>query len=126
MKENIRIRTGVYGVVIQGGRLLVIKQKRGPHENKFDLPGGGIEPGESIEEALKREMLEETAIQFGSMHLFGNFVEITGLLQRICLVYHIKDISYLADSTPELTYHWIELEKLISQPITPLLKHVLG
>ena len=36
-------------------------------------PGGAIEPGEHVEEAAKRETLEETGLEIGEMSLFGVF-----------------------------------------------------
>ena len=36
-------------------------------------PGGSTEPGERLEEAAKRETLEETGLQIGAMNLFGVF-----------------------------------------------------
>lgn len=41
----------------------MIKKNRGPYINRFDLPGGSLEPGESLTAALKREFLEETGIE---------------------------------------------------------------
>jgi 8-oxo-dGTP diphosphatase len=41
---------------------LVIKKNRGPYRGKFDLPGGRVEFGETIEECLKREICEETGL----------------------------------------------------------------
>ena len=40
----------------------MIKKSRGPYKNKFDLPGGKIEDGESLESALVREFMEETGL----------------------------------------------------------------
>lgn len=58
--ENWKLHLGVYGVYIKDRRLLVVHKTRGPYTGKFDLPGGSFEKNESIEECLKREMLEET------------------------------------------------------------------
>lgn len=54
---------GVYGIYIDGNKLLVINKNRGPYINRFDLPGGSLEDGESLTTALKREFLEETGIE---------------------------------------------------------------
>lgn len=51
---------GVYGMIIHHRQLLLIKKSRGPYKGKYDLPGGSIEFGESMEEALMREIKEET------------------------------------------------------------------
>ena len=54
----------VVGVLLEGNRFLV--ERRGPDEemdpNIVCLPGGHVREGESREEALKREMLEELGI----------------------------------------------------------------
>ncbi len=53
-------RRGVVGVVMRDGRMLVIRRSRSVVAPLvFCFPGGGIEPGESEEEALVREFREE-------------------------------------------------------------------
>ncbi|MEI2666058.1 NUDIX hydrolase [Rossellomorea sp. LJF3] len=54
---------GVYGIYIENGKLLVIHKGGGPYINRFDLPGGSLEEGESLTEAMRREFLEETGIE---------------------------------------------------------------
>ncbi|WP_082140674.1 NUDIX domain-containing protein [Rossellomorea marisflavi] len=51
---------GVYGIYARDGKLLVILKKGGPYIHRFDLPGGSLEDGESLQEAMKREFLEDT------------------------------------------------------------------
>ncbi len=49
-------RTAARGVVLREGKILMVHTDRGDYK----FPGGGVEPGESLEAALKRELLEET------------------------------------------------------------------
>ncbi|MEM1283293.1 MAG: NUDIX domain-containing protein [Chlamydiota bacterium] len=53
---------GVYGVIKKKDSILLIKKSRGPYKNLHDLPGGRLEPGETFERTLVREIQEETGI----------------------------------------------------------------
>lgn len=61
---------GAYGLVIQDGKILLIKKFGGPYDGKLDLPGGTIEFCERPEDALKRELMEEVGIEVVDFQLF--------------------------------------------------------
>lgn len=54
---------GVGGVVIAGGRALLIRRGGPPLAGQWSIPGGMLELGESIEEGVRRELQEETGIE---------------------------------------------------------------
>lgn len=60
--KNYHRAFGVYGIHVKDGKLLVIHKNGGPYTNRFDLPGGSLETGETLSEAMKREYLEETGL----------------------------------------------------------------
>ena len=47
----------------RSGRLLLIRRGHAPHEGLWSLPGGRVEPGESPEAAVEREVREETGLR---------------------------------------------------------------
>lgn len=59
LENNQQFHVGVYGVHTKEDSVLVIKKGRGPYKGLYDLPGGRIEFGEKIEDALRREFTEE-------------------------------------------------------------------
>ncbi|WP_236687194.1 NUDIX hydrolase [Ornithinibacillus californiensis] len=62
---------GVYGIYQEGNRLLVINKGGGPYKNRFDLPGGSLEEGESLSDAMVREFKEETGLDIEIVEQIG-------------------------------------------------------
>ncbi|MBB4826368.1 ADP-ribose pyrophosphatase YjhB (NUDIX family) [Sporosarcina luteola] len=60
--QNYHRAFGVYGICIENEQLLVINKNAGPYINRYDLPGGSLETGESLSIAVQREFLEETGV----------------------------------------------------------------
>lgn len=64
-------RLAVDAVVERDGRLLLVRRARPPHEGAWALPGGFVDVGETTEQAVLRELREETAIAGARPALFG-------------------------------------------------------
>ena len=56
--DKLQFRPSVYGLLIEEGKLLLSKQYDG-----YDFAGGGVELGETMQEALIREFFEETGFE---------------------------------------------------------------
>ncbi|MHA1934161.1 MAG: NUDIX domain-containing protein [Candidatus Thorarchaeota archaeon] len=54
-----------------GKRVILVKRGRDPFKGSWVLPGGFIEYGETVEDAARREMLEETGIQVELIDVLG-------------------------------------------------------
>ncbi|NJE53986.1 NUDIX hydrolase [Thermococcus sp. 21S9] len=61
----------VDGVILYRGGVVLIKRKHEPFKGSYALPGGFVEYGETVEEALKREMKEETGLDVRILRLVG-------------------------------------------------------
>lgn len=62
MEPEIRLRISVMGLFIKSGTVLMIHKMTGPQPDCWDLPGGGLQPGEPMIQALEREIQEETGL----------------------------------------------------------------
>jgi len=84
---------GVGGVVVQDGRVLLIRRGKEPLRGRWTVPGGTVELGESLEEALVREMEEETALRVEPVEVLTVFDRIEREGDRV--VYHYVIVDYL-------------------------------
>jgi len=66
-RHKFVLRASVYAVILQEGKILLVRHQS---SGKHFLPGGGIEIGEPIREALKRELREEAGMQVEVARLF--------------------------------------------------------
>ena len=69
---------GVGAVVLDGDRVLLIKRGHAPLKGQWSLPGGGVEIGETLEQAIAREVLEETGLSVD----VGPIVEVLDRISR--------------------------------------------
>lgn len=64
---------GIGGVIIDRGRTLLIRRGSEPLRGEWSIPGGTLELGESLEEGVARELLEETGIMVRVLELIEVF-----------------------------------------------------
>jgi 8-oxo-dGTP diphosphatase len=64
---------GIGGVIIDQGRTLLIRRGSEPLLGEWSIPGGMLEIGESLEQGVARELLEETGIEVRVLELIEVF-----------------------------------------------------
>ena len=123
---------GVYGVIRNGERVLLIKKARGPYTGLYDLPGGGQEKGETFEQTLCREIMEKTGCEVTSFQnkrykkiIFSDFTKDsgeTGVLQHHAVIYDVKISGQPmcnGDGRDSNGAIWMNIDELSSENATP-------
>lgn len=72
-----RVEVAVGAIVRRAGRLLLVRRGRPPAAGEWSVPGGRVEPGEMLAEAVVRELAEETGLD-GVCGPFVGWVERIG------------------------------------------------
>ena len=67
----------VSAAIMRDGKVLVVRRARKPALNLYTLPGGAVEAGETLLDAVKREVREETQLSIEPVALAGHRVVIT-------------------------------------------------
>jgi acetyl-CoA carboxylase carboxyl transferase subunit beta len=61
----------VGGVAVEDDALLLVRRRNAPEAGRWTIPGGRVEVGESLAQAVERELLEETALEVSCGALRG-------------------------------------------------------
>lgn len=129
---------GVYGIIIKDGKIALIKKACGGYKGKLDLPGGGMEYGESSIETLKRELMEEAGLLVKKSTLFDvatNTIKwqmtetIIEDLYHIGILYIVNDFENELKKEPDnidsLGANWYKIEDLDLDFLTPFAKFAI-
>jgi ADP-ribose pyrophosphatase len=99
------------------GNVLMVRQYRKPAEaDLLEVPAGGIEAGEASEEAVLRELKEETGYTAGKLQLLSSFWIAPGWCTEFMHAYLATDLSpasLAADEDENITVVRVPLEEVI-------------
>lgn len=119
--------------IFREGRVLLAARGRPPARGVFSLPGGKVEPGESLTEAALREVLEETGL-VPLLLGFVDHVEVIGREADGRLSHHYVIAAFAAlwqggearVSAEALELHWVDPVTLDGLPVTPGLAGIVA
>ena len=103
------------GIITENGRVLIALRKPGKHmAGKWEFPGGKIEPGETPEQSLARELEEELAVraQVGEL-LCRTFYEGEGVSLEL-LVFRVERVEGRPEALEHTEIRWVRPEELAS------------
>ena len=117
--QKYRQRTGAYAVLWRAGQVLLTHQSEPLPE--YQLPGGGVDAGESSLAALHREVFEETGWRIGNVQRMGAFRRFTYMpeydlwAEKLCLIYLARPIRRLGPpSEPGHSAQWLSPEQALA------------
>ena len=95
--ENIRFHITVKGIVVFKQKVLLMKRVRPSSDGLgyWELPGGGLEYGETPNEALKRELKEETGLTIDVVKPAYTFTKIRKDYQTVGIGYLVMLLSHI-------------------------------
>src|SRR5207302_7248161 len=96
-----RPMVGIGGVIIDQGRTLLIRRGSEPLRGEWSIPGGTLELGETLEEGVVRELLEETGIKV-------RVIEIIEVFDRI----YADDGTIVAQAQKKPRFHYVIVDYL--------------
>ena len=84
---------GVGAVIVKDGKVLIVKRGHEPRKGEWSLPGGRVELGETLVDALRREIREETGLEID----VGPVVEVFDRVHKSDdrVEYHFVIVDYL-------------------------------
>lgn len=139
--ENMKTREhyGIYGLITDGNKILLIKKRRGPYTGLYDLPGGSQKDNELDIQTLVREIREETGCDVISHELITKFqVDFTcffedngerGCLAHTGLLYRCEVVgepdSEIVSSDSEGAF-WVNKKELNDDNASPIVILALG
>jgi len=135
-------RVGVGAVVVHQGHVLLVRRGQEPLKGRWSLPGGLVEKGEGLANALRRELKEETGLRVQPLEVMGVFERIErGPRPMRRVRYHYVIIDYvcrlhgalrggrhppaLRPATDVTAARWVEVGTLKSYGLTPLAEEVI-
>lgn len=131
--SEYRVYIGAYGFCQdQKGRLLLARLVKGPDAGRWTLPGGGVKWGEHPDQAVLREMEEETGLVDLVLDSVAAIYSYTynqnqdnplPPMHHMGILYHLNpgtyELEYEIDGTTDLC-KWLTEEEARSLPLTPL------
>jgi len=130
--KKAAIRVGVGAVVIHQARVLLVQRAHPPAQGQWAIPGGKVCPGETLQHAAEREILEETGVQIRALHPIHTF----DLIERDdahALRHHYVIIDLQADylrGTPRaasdsLDARWVSQQQMSALDVHPETRKLL-
>jgi len=116
--------------IFRDGRILLVRRARAPGLGLWSLPGGRVEFGESLEIALRREVMEETGLQIDIAGLAGWREVLPGTSGSTAHFVILSFATRWRAGEPVLNdelddFAWVQPDSPGDRPLTPGLQDII-
>lgn len=118
------VQIGVGAIAIEDGKILLIKRGRPPYAGKWSVPGGKLLFGESIAEAIVREMREETGldVEVGPYAGILESINAEGEWHYVIVDHLVRIVGgELGPNDDAADARWFPVDEVATLDVTPLL-----
>jgi len=113
-------RHGAYAIILSGDAVLLTHQAW--PDDEWQLPGGGIDPGETAPQALRREVLEETGWRVRPLRRLGAFRRFCYMpeydlwAEKLCAIYLAQPLRPVGPPLePGHRAAWVPMQKALAR-----------
>ncbi|MGI0128823.1 MAG: NUDIX domain-containing protein, partial [Thermoplasmata archaeon] len=130
MQENLRARVAAAAAIFRGDQILLLhRSSHASNPGAWDLPGGHVEPGETLTRAARREVREETGfdVRIGPLfhaEVFGSISKRGKIRPTVGVYFHCVGPSRKSprlDRGEHTEYAWVRASELEDYPTVPYL-----
>lgn len=123
-------RLVVAAVIREGDRVLLLERNPADYlGGLFELPGGVVEPGETLPQALRREVAEETGLIISAIDHYLDGFDYRSQSGRLTRQFNFQ---LTAPETPAVIlsehagFAWVRIAELAPYPVSPEVRELLG
>jgi mutator protein MutT len=123
-KDLAGLCDGASVAVLKDHRVLLVRRARPPYAGRWSLPGGKIEASETAQDAVRRELKEETGIEAEIEGVVDAFRIVPdeggdGIAYRLTVFYGRPTGGHLEAGSDAEAAEWVHLDDVEELPMTP-------